>query len=305
MILITGANGFIGSYVFDYFRSKELPCATTSFRRFCVSHKINITGVSDFNILVICSGLAHDRNNNIQSMIGQYLDINLYKLLKFCKQINHYSRLKRIIFLSSVNVKNYSSCNIRNFSSNYVDNNALSKFIFENALKEFGIVNDIEITIIRSPLVYGQGVKANFSALLNLVTKKLPLPFGAIDKNRRSLVSIYNLVDLINTCISHPNAANQTFLVSDDNDLSTTQMVKLMAKVQGVKPLLIPIPVSMLKFLGNITGTSAMISRLTDSLQVDITHTKNTLNWSPPYSVEEGFKMSVQKPIKNNEKVEK
>ena len=101
---------------------------------------------------------------------------------------------------------------------------------------------------------------------------------------------------MIETCIHHPNAANQTFLVSDDHDLSTTEMVKLMAKVQGVKPWLLPVPVWILKLIGKMTGKSDMISRLTDSLQVDITHTKDTLDWTPPYSVEEGFAKCVQTP---------
>jgi UDP-glucose 4-epimerase len=113
------------------------------------------------------------------------------------------------------------------------------------------------------------------------------------------------LFSVIDKCIYHPNAANQTFLVSDDHDLSSTETVKLMAKVQCVKPWLVPVPVWMLKFLGKITGKSDMISRLTDSLQVDITHTKETLDWTPPYSVEGGFAMCAQKPIENNEKIEK
>ena len=152
----------------------------------------------------------------------------------------------------------------------------------------------MEIVIIRPPLVYGEGVKANFASLMRLVNKGFPLPFRSINKNKRSLVSVYNLVDLIKVCTGHPNAANQVFLVSDDHDLSTAEMVQLMAKVQGKPNLAFPVPTTLFSIAGSILGKKHVVDRLVGSLQVDITHTKNTLNWAPPYSVEDGFKFSAK-----------
>lgn len=147
----------------------------------------------------------------------------------------------------------------------------------------------MEVVIIRPPLVYGPGVKANFAAMMNLARKNLPLPLGAIN-NKRSLVALDNLVDLIVTCIDHPKAANQTFLVSDDHDVSTTELLTMMTHVCGKNPRLLPVPVSWLKLVGKLTRKQAVIDRLCGNLQVDITHTKETLGWNPPISVEEGIR---------------
>jgi len=150
----------------------------------------------------------------------------------------------------------------------------------------------MEVVIIRPPLVYGPGVKANFAAMLKLASKNLPLPLGAIH-NSRSMVALKNLVDLIVTCIDHPKAADQTFLVSDGHDVSTTELLKLMVKAHGKTPWLIPVPMSWFKLAGKITGKQTVVDRLCGDLQVDISHTKNTLGWTPLISVEEGIARCV------------
>jgi UDP-glucose 4-epimerase len=152
----------------------------------------------------------------------------------------------------------------------------------------------MEVVIIRPPLVYGAGAKANFAALLKLVKKGLPLPFGLVKFNRRSMVSVYNLVDLIIACISNPKAANQVFLVSDDDDLSTAELIKHMAIAVGRAPRLLPLPVWCFKLVGRLIGKAPMVDRLVGSLQVNISHTKDTLGWKPPYTVSESMKLTVQ-----------
>ena len=127
-----------------------------------------------------------------------------------------------------------------------------------------------------------------------MVGKRIPLPFRALNNNKRSLVSVYNLVDLIKVCIEHPKATNQVFLVSDDNDISTSDMVALMAKVQGINNYSLPFPVWCFHLLGRLLNKQDVIDRLVGSLQVDISHTKETLDWKPPYSVEEGFAKCVE-----------
>ncbi|KZX82969.1 hypothetical protein A3715_32925 [Oleiphilus sp. HI0009] len=143
-------------------------------------------------------------------------------------------------------------------------------------------------------MVYGAGVKANFFSMLKWVSRGVPLPLGDIKTNKRSLVYVDNLVDLIKTCIEHPAAANQTFLVSDDDDVSTRELLERVAKALGVKSRLLPISPSWLGFAGKLLGKKDVEQRLCGSLQVDIAHTKKTLGWKPPYSMEDGLHRTAE-----------
>lgn len=150
----------------------------------------------------------------------------------------------------------------------------------------------MEVVIIRPVLVYGAGVKANFRSMMNWLNKGVPLPLGAI-KNKRSLVSLDNLVDLIVTCIDHSAAANQTFLVSDGEDLSTTEMLRRMGQALGKSARLLPVPAVCLEGGAALLGKRAVAQRLCGSLQVDISHTRDTLGWTPPVSVDDGFRAAA------------
>jgi len=169
-------------------------------------------------------------------------------------------------------------------------------------LLELAEETGLDVVIIRPALVYGPGVKANFSLLMNLVSKGLPLPFSCIKNNKRSLVSVKNLVDLIGTCIYHPKAANQIFLVSDDNDVSTASMVKKMSTALGKPDRMFPIPLWCYRLVGQIFGKEDVVNRLLGSLQVDISHTKKTLDWKPLQTLEEGFKETAEAFLINKEK---
>ena len=147
----------------------------------------------------------------------------------------------------------------------------------------------MEVVIIRPPLVYGKDAPGNFGTLLKVAKKNLPLPLGSICNNR-SFVALDNLVDLIITCIDHPNAANQTFLVSDDEEISTSNLLKKLILSAGKKPWLVPVPVSLLKLAASIIGNKAAFERFSSSLTVDIEHTKKTLNWKPPITLDEGIR---------------
>jgi nucleoside-diphosphate-sugar epimerase len=146
----------------------------------------------------------------------------------------------------------------------------------------------MEVVVIRPPLVYGPGVKGNFASMIKLVGKGLPLPLGAVH-NKRSLVALDNLVDLIITCIDHPGAANKTFLVSDGEDLSTTELLRGVADAMGKPSRLIPVPAGWLQFGATLLGKKAVAQRLLGSLQVDISHTQKCLNWTPPLTVKQGL----------------
>ena len=151
----------------------------------------------------------------------------------------------------------------------------------------------MEVVIIRPPLVYGPGVKANFLSMMSRVNSGVPLPLGTIH-NKRSLVALDNLVDLIVTCIGHPAAANQTFLAGDGEDLSTTELLYRIGKALGKPVRLIPFPVSLLIFAAPLLGKKAVIQRLCGTLQVDISKTRKLLGWEPPISVDEGLRRAVK-----------
>ena len=150
----------------------------------------------------------------------------------------------------------------------------------------------MEVVIIRPPLVYGPGVKANFAALMRAVQRGWPLPLGAV-YNQRSLVALDNLVDLIVTCITHPQAANQTFLVSDGEDLSTPDLIRRMARAMNRPARLLPVPVWALKAGALLLGKGDAVQRLCGNLQVDISKSRTLLGWNPPVSVDEGLRRAV------------
>lgn len=305
-LLITGYSGFVGSLLCKELKSthqlhllgrKDSDCG--------VVFKSNIDKDSNFsesltgvNCVIHSAARVHVMNDNSTDPLAQFRAVNTFGTISLARQAAQ-AGVKRFIFVSSIKVNGETTSGKQPFTSKDKrmpeDPYGISKSEAEQQLLELGKQTGMEIVIIRPPLVYGEGVKANFASLMRLVGKGLPLPFRLITKNKRSLVSVYNLVDLIKECIDHPNAANQVFLASDDHDLSTAEMVALMAKVQGKPNLAIPVPVWCFKLAGKLLGKQAVIDRLTGSLQLDITHTKNTLNWSPPYSVEHGFNLAAKK----------
>lgn len=173
-----------------------------------------------------------------------------------------------------------------------LDAYAISKMEAEVGLREIAKQSGMEVVVIRPPLVYGPGVKGNFLNMMHWLYRGFPLPLGAID-NQRSFVGLDNLVDLIITCLEHPVAANQTFLVSDDEDVSTTQLLCRMAKVMGKAALLLPAPVWLLTNSAALFGRSSVVRRLCDSLQLDISKTKKLLGWHPPVTLDEGLERTA------------
>ncbi len=305
-ILITGYSGFVGSHLVEILKGsydlkllgRTLPPFECEYLQAPIVPKADYSSiVSDTDVVIHVAARAHIMNDTATDPLEAFRAVNVRGTLNLAHQAAQ-SGVKRFIYISSIKVNGEQTPFEKpfNFADQRLPEDAygLSKSEAEEQLVTLAKQTGMEYVFIRPPLVYGKGVKANFSALMKLAGKKLPLPFGAINANKRSLVSVYNLVDLIKACIEHPHAANQTFLVSDGDDLSTTAMVKLMAEVQGIKPLLIPLPVWSLKILGRLTGKSDMISRLTDSLRIDITHTQETLNWTPPLSVKEGFAKCIE-----------
>ncbi|MEI5639550.1 MULTISPECIES: UDP-glucose 4-epimerase family protein [unclassified Pseudoalteromonas] len=302
-ILITGATGFVGSQLEkaldSNYKLKLLSRSGKNHFNYDISKEIDYLGLLDnIDIVVHCAARVHVMDDVASDPLREFRAVNVEGTINLAKQ-SAMAGVKRFIFVSSIKVNGESTTNKASFTADDVpapeDFYGISKAEAEQQLLELGKQTGMQIVIIRPPLVYGEGVKANFASLMRLVSKGLPLPFRLINKNKRSLVSVYNLVDLIKVCLEHPKAANQVFLASDDHDLSTAEMVSLMAKVQGKPNLAIPVPLWCFKFAGKLLGKQAVIDRLTGSLQLDIAHTKSTLNWTPPYTVEHGFKQAAKR----------
>ena len=204
--------------------------------------------------------------------------------------------VKRFVFISSIKVNGEATLPGRPFKPDDIpapqDPYDVSKMEAEHGLRQLSVDTGMEVVIIRPPLVYGPGVKANFAALMRVVRRGWPLPLGMVH-NQRSLVALDNLVDFIVTCITHPQAANQTFLVSDGQDLSNTELVRGMAQAAGVPARLVPVPVWVLQTGASLLGKGDVVQRLCGNLQVDISKARSLLGWVPPASVEEGLRRTM------------
>ena len=201
--------------------------------------------------------------------------------------------VRRFIFISSIKVNGEHSPRGFPFTADAApapeDAYGISKLEAEEALSAVATETGMEVVIIRPPLVYGPGVKGNFATLIELLEKGVPLPLGAIH-NKRSLVALDNLVDLIVTCIDHPKAGNQVFLAGDGEDVSTTELLRGIGNAIGRPARLIPVPAAVLMFGAGLLGKKAVAQRVLGSLQVDISKTRRMLGWEPPLSLEEGLR---------------
>lgn len=169
----------------------------------------------------------------------------------------------------------------------------ISKAEAEIGLRVIAQETGMELVVIRAPLVYGTGVKGNFASMMHWVGKGIPLPLAAVTGNRRSLVALDNLVDLIATCVLHPHAAGQVFLASDGKDVSTAELLCHIAQAQGTSARLLWVPLWLLGFVARLLGKGPVAQRLLGSLQVDISKNHELLGWQPPISLDEGLRRAV------------
>ncbi|WDR34138.1 SDR family oxidoreductase [Pseudomonas serboccidentalis] len=307
LVLVTGATGFVGeAVVFRLLIDKAFtPLAT-------VRSQSRISGLCktvywDMNspdigfaldgihAIVHCAARVHVMDETAPDAIAEFRKINVNSTLNLARKAAN-SGVKRFIYISSIKVNGETTLPGHPFTSvlNSVpkDPYGLSKFEAEEGLGKISLETGMELVVIRPPLVYGPGVKANFLNMMNWLDKEVPLPLGAIH-NQRSLVFIENLVDLIVTCISHPSASGRVLMVSDGADISTSQLLGLMAKALGKKSRLLSVPVALLKLAGFLTGRRDVTQRLCSSLQVDISDTCSLLGWFPPITRDLAFRRSA------------
>jgi nucleoside-diphosphate-sugar epimerase len=309
--LITGVNGFVGRAVFMQLVTKNEMQVTGSLRKSSAptntkSTIVEIGDISsltnwsealvDVDVVVHTAARVHVMNEVVADPLSEFRSVNVQGTLNLARQAV-LAGVKRFIFISSVKVNGESTKNNLPFlpedAAAPVDPYGISKMEAEQGLFEVAAQTGLEVVVIRPPLVYGSGAKANFAALMRAVQRKWVLPLGAIH-NKRSLVALDNLVDLITTCINHPQAAGQVFLVSDGHDLSTTELVHGLAKATGVSARLIPIPAWVLRNAAAMVGKGDAVNRLCGNLQVDISKSRQLLGWTPPISVDEGLLRAVK-----------
>ena len=298
-VLITGSSGFLGKACLNRLCEGPFPACglerTGEPRRGILIGDFS-TVASDlligFDCIIHCAARAHIMKDSAVDPLSEYRKVNVEGTLNLARQ-SAAAGVERFIFISSIKVNGEQTATGQPFrpddEANPIDPYGLSKWEAEQGLQKIAKETGMEVVIIRPPLVYGPGVKGNFANLIKLVGKGLPLPLGAIH-NRRSMIALDNLVDLIITCIEHPSAANQVFLASDGQDLSTTELLQGLARVMGRPSRLLPIPGALLSFAASALGKKPIADRLLGSLQVDILKTQNLLNWTPPISVDEGLR---------------
>ena len=251
--------------------------------------------LSGVEVVVHTAARVHMMADMAGDPLAEFRRVNVQASLRLARQAAAVGT-RRFVFISSVKVSGEATLIGQPFTEQDAsapqDGYGLSKMEAEQGLRQLSADTGMEVVIIRPPLVYGPGVRANFAALMRAVQRGWPLPLGSV-KNQRSLVALDNLVDFIISCINHPQAANQTFLVSDGHDLSTPELVLGMAQAAGVPARLLPVPLWALQAGASLLGKGDAVQRLCGNLQVDISKARSVLGWAPPVSVQEGLRRAV------------
>ena len=309
-VLVTGANGFVGRALCARLQQQGHSVRAAVRASAAVpeaQHSVTIASLDahtdwraalqGVDTVVHLAARVHVMNDRATDPLQAFRSTNVAATLQLARQAAA-AQVQRFVFMSSVKASGELTLPGQPLRESDTpqpqDAYGRSKCEAEEGLRQIASSTGLEVVIIRSPLVYGPGVKANFAALMRLVARAWPLPLGAIH-NRRSLVGLGNLVDFISTCARHPQAANQTFFVSDGQDLSTTELLRAMALAAKVPARLLPVPAGLLLALGGCLGQGAAMQRLCGNLQVEIAKAQTLLQWVPPFTVAEGLQHAYRK----------
>ena len=297
-VLITGATGFVGRALFASLSDQKKFTVTGSVRSSSGksaddSQFVEVGGINEdtrwqaalqgIDVVVHTAARVHVMHDSMSDLLAEFHRVNVAGSLNLARQ-SVAAGVKRFVYLSSIKVNGEGTLPGKPYTADDhpqpMDSYGISKAEAERELRSLTEKSAMDLVIIRPPLVYGPGVKANFLSMMRWLWRGVPLPF-AMTRNKRSFVALGNLVDLITTCIESPAASNKTFLVSDGDDLSTSELLRAMGQALAKPARLFPVPVALMAVAARITGRPAIAQRLFESLQVDISETRQTLNWSP------------------------
>lgn len=311
-ILVTGANGFVGSaccarllergfglHAATRSPSFELP-SSKSLKNFVVGDIDRATNwmpaVTGVEVVIHLAARVHVMDDNAEDPLAEFLKVNLDATMSLARQAAT-AGVRRFVYLSSIKVNGETSSVEKPFLETDVpspqDPYAISKLRAEKALQDISLETGMELVIVRPPLVYGPGVRANFAKLMKSVQKGIPLPLGCVE-NKRSLVFVGNLCDALIECAMHPAAAGRTYLVSDGEDVSSAELARRLAQSFRRSAILLPIPMSLMALGAKLLGKQAVIDRLTQSLVIDSSRIREDLGWKPAYTLTQGLKITAE-----------
>lgn len=302
-ILVTGASGFVGRALCARLAAAGHAVIPAVRRKTGLAREVMVgeigrstdwrAALEDCDVVVHLAARVHVMRDDVDDSLAAFRQVNTEGTLNLARQAAQ-AGVKRFVFVSSIKVNGegrdepYRETDAPAPEDGY----AISKWEAEQGLHEIARETGLEAVILRPPLVYGSGVKANFRRLLDTVARGWPLPLGAIH-NRRSLLYLGNFVDAIRVCVEHPAAAGRTFLLDDGHPVSTPELIRALAWAMGRPARLLPVPVGVLRFVGTMLGKRAPVVRLTGSLYVDSSAIRSRLAWTPPYSMAEGLAETV------------
>lgn len=318
-ILLTGATGFVGQGIlgvlkgssqYDLVAALRVPSSLVEGVPYVIV-KEGLDADTDWNralrgveVVIHSAARVHIMSDDTADPLSEYRRINVDGTLNLARQAAKMG-VKRFVFLSSIKVNGEGEEIGHPYTADSIpaplDPYGISKYEAEQGLWEIAKKTAMEVVIIRPVLVYGPGVKANFRSMMSCLKKGIPLPLGGIN-NLRSMVALDNLVDLIVTCISHPSAKNSVFLVSDDCDVSTSELLRRMAVALGIPPRFFSVPSCILNVVTQLLGRQDIYHRLYGSLQVDISLTKQKLGWSPSVCMDDALRKTAEHFILEGEK---
>lgn len=305
-ILVTGASGFVGRPACLILNKRghsvrafsripcEWPLGIQGFTAPALSSlRYTSSALQGVECVLHLAGRAHVMHETEFDVLSAFRAVNVCQTLEFARKAS-LAGVRRFVFVSSIKVNGEISSPLAPFTekhnANPVDPYGISKYEAELGLLDIAHKTGMELVIIRPPLVYGPGVKGNFRAMMRLLAQRVPLPFGLINDNRRSFVALENLIDFLDLCISHPRVHSNIFLVSDQHDVSTFQLLQGLGNAMGLNAKLFPVPGFFLEKAAHIFNKDSIYQKLCGSLVVDSSAASRLLGWTPPFSLEEGLR---------------
>ncbi|WP_134677799.1 UDP-glucose 4-epimerase family protein [Ectopseudomonas khazarica] len=305
-VLLTGASGFVGRAVQARLLAdglhrlrcaqRKAPVAPLAGVEYCLAPSLEAEAdwsqaLADVDAVIHCAARVHVMHEQVADPLAEFRRANVEGTLRLAQQAVA-AGVRRFVFVSSIKVNGEQTLPGQAYRADDVsdatDPYGISKREAEDELLALAAETGLEVVIVRPPLIYGPGVKANFLSMMRWLQRGVPLPFGAIG-NRRSLVALDNLVDLLVVCLTHPAASGQRFLVCDGEDLSTTELLRRLSAALGRSARLLPVPQALIEWAAILLGRRQLNQRLCGSLQINMDKTRERLGWAPPLSVDQAL----------------